>query len=134
MYDLCVYLVSVVGFILLYIVYVLVVVLGRYIYQRFKIFDVIGEIIVSECFCLFLFVNNIVNIQIYVIKIEEVFFVVILKFCWICFNFLIVENEDKDEIVSDVEGIGDSGKIFQFYFKIFKYVFIQEFNSLRYKV
>lgn len=134
MYDLCVYLVCVVGFILLYIVYVLVVVLGRYIYQRFKIFDVIGEIIVSECFRLFLFVNNIVNIQIYVIKIEEVFFVLILKFSWICFNFLIVENEDKDEIVSDVEEIGDSGKIFQFYFKIFKYVFIQEFNSLRYKV
>lgn len=40
------------------------------------------------------------------------FFVLILKFCWICFNFLIVENEDKDEIVSDVEEIGDSGKIF----------------------
>lgn len=48
MYDLCVYLACVVGFILLYIVYVLVVVLGRYIYQRFKTPDVIGEITVSE--------------------------------------------------------------------------------------
>lgn len=112
MYDLCVYLACVVGFILLYIVYVLVVVLGRYIYQRFKTPDVIGEITVSECFCLSLSVNNSVNIQIHVIKTEEVFSVVILKSCWICLNFLIAENEDKDETASDVEGTGDSGKTF----------------------
>lgn len=37
-----------IGFILLYIVYVLVVVLGRYIYQRFKSPDVIGEITVKN--------------------------------------------------------------------------------------
>lgn len=37
-----------IGFILLYIVYVLVVVLGRYIYQRFKTPDVIGEITVKN--------------------------------------------------------------------------------------
>lgn len=103
MYDLCVYLAFVVGFILLYIVYVLVVVLGRYIYQRFKTPDVIGEITVSECFRLSL---------IHVIKTEEVFSVLILKSCWICLNFLIAENEDKDETASDVEETGDSGKTF----------------------
>lgn len=37
-----------IGFILLYIVYVLVVVLGRYIYQRFKSPDIIGEITVKN--------------------------------------------------------------------------------------
>lgn len=69
-YNLSVYLACVVGFIMLYIVYVLVVVLGRYIYQRYKSPDVIGEITVSECICLFLSINNIVNIQIHVMKTE----------------------------------------------------------------
>lgn len=62
----------------------------------------------SVCYCLLITVN----IQIHVIKTEEVFSVVILKSCWICLNFLIAENEDKDETVSDVEGTGDSGKTF----------------------
>lgn len=62
----------------------------------------------SVCYCLLITVN----IQIHVIKTEEVFSVVILKSCWICLNFLIAENEDKDETASDVEETGDSGKTF----------------------
>lgn len=62
----------------------------------------------SVCYCLLITVN----IQIHVIKTEEVFSVLILKFCWICLNFLIAENEDKDETASDVEETGDSGKTF----------------------
>lgn len=60
----------------------------------------------SVCYCLLITVN----IQIHVIKTEEVFSVVILKSCWICLNFLIAENED--ETASDVEETGDSGKTF----------------------
>lgn len=62
----------------------------------------------SVCYCLLITVN----IQIHVIKTEEVFSVLILKSCWICLNFLIAENEDKDETASDVEETGDSGKTF----------------------
>lgn len=62
----------------------------------------------SVCYCLLITVN----IQIHVIKTEEVFSVVILKSCWIFLNFLIAENEDEDETASDVEETGDSGKTF----------------------
>lgn len=63
----------------------------------------------SACFCL------LITLSIYKFmswKQKEVSSFVILKSCWICLNFLIAENEDKDETASDVEETGNGGITF----------------------